>query len=181
MSTTMEQQQTAVRKRKRLSMQMIVFMAVLGLPIAWLTYTVARLTFTSGIEQRGDYKWVDLKALGNFPFDDRIDTELAVPEDYRKLDGQKVLLVGQMYVDFTAEPLVDRFQLVYSIQNCCFNGPPKVQERVFAHIPEGSEKKVPVYGGLAEVYGTLHVKAVREKGRVVSLFDMDVERVRPAQ
>lgn len=162
-------------------MRMVLLVAVICLPVAWMTYTFIKLTVSSGIEQVGNYKQVDLKSMGNFPFDDTADDERTVPEVYRKLDGQKVLLIGQMYVDFTAEPLVDRFQLVYSIQNCCFNGPPKVQERVFAHVPEGSTKKMPVYGGLTEVYGTLHIKAVKEKGRVVSLYDMDVEKLRPAR
>ena len=87
-----------------------------------------------------------------------------------------MFLVGQMYVDTSTAPVVDRFQLVYSIQNCCFNGPPKVQERVFAQVPPGG-RKVPVFGSLAKIYGTLHVRADRENGRVVSLYTLDVEKV----
>jgi hypothetical protein len=181
MSETIEYQKPAIRLSKSVNSRMIALIAVICLPVAWMTYTFVKLSSSAGIEDMGGYKRVDLKAMGNFPFDDAFDGEQAVPAVYRQLDGQKVLLIGQMYVDFTTEPLVDRFQLVYSIQNCCFNGPPKVQERVFAHVPSGSTEKMPVYSGLAEVYGTLHIRAQREKGRVVSLYDMDVEKIRPHQ
>jgi hypothetical protein len=179
MSETVEYRKVATKSSKGINFRLVGFIAVVCLPVAWMTYTFIKLSVSSGIEQVGDYKQVDLKALGNFPFDDMFDTDQAVPEVYRKLDGQKVLLIGRMYVDFTAEPTVDRFQLVYNIANCCFNGPPRVQERVFAHVPAGSNKKMPVYSDMTEVYGTLHVKAQRENGRVISLFDMDVEKMRP--
>ena len=155
--------------------QVLIVALVIAAPLAWVVYTFATLSLGGGIEQVGDFKRVDLKSMGNFPFDDVIGTEKDVPDIYHKLDGQKVLLIGQMYSDFAAASRVDRFQLVYSIQNCCFNGPPKVQERVFAHTPKG--KTVPIADGLAKVYGTLHVRTQRENGKVVSLYDMDVERV----
>jgi hypothetical protein len=179
MSETVEYRKTAVTPRTGVNLRLIGFIAVVCLPVAWMTYTFIKLSVSSGIEQVGDYKQVDLKSMGNFPFDDAFDTEQAVPEVYRKLDGQKVLLIGRMYVDFTAEPTVDHFQLVYNIAVCCFNGPPRVQERVFVHVPSGSNKKMPVYSDMTEVYGTLHVRTQREQGRVVSLYDMDVEKMRP--
>ena len=46
-----------------------------------------------------------------------------------------------------------------------------------AKVPNG--KRVYVYSGLAKVYGTLHIRAIRENGKVVSLFDLDVERIEP--
>ncbi len=161
--------------KPRVNPRLLLVGLIIAAPIAWMVYTFAKLSIGEGIEQVGEYKQVDLKSMGNFPFNDQTDGEAQVPEVYRRLDGQKVLLIGQQYVDYTAEPTVTRFQLVYSIQNCCFNGPPKVQERVFANAPKG--KKVPVYGGLARVYGTLHVKAIRENGTVVSLYEMDIEKM----
>ena len=170
-------QQTSGTKKWHLNLRVLVLAGVVLLPIGWMTYTFIVLTIGQGIEQVGDYKQVDLKAMGNFPFNDRTDGPDQVPEVYRQLDGQKVLLIGQMYSDFAASPRVNRFQLVYSIQNCCFNGPPKVQERVFCQVP--GDKTVPIYDGLSRVYGTLHVRAIREKGMVVSVYDLDVERVEP--
>ncbi len=162
---------------QRLNWRIVVFvLLILGIP-GWIAYSMVKLSLTSGIEQVGDHKWVDLKAMGNFPFDDSVGTEADVPAVYRKLDGAKVVFDGQMYVDYTSAPRVERFQLVYSIANCCFNGPPRVQERVFAHAKPG--ELVTVCGGLARVYGTLHIRAQKENGRVVSVFDMDVDKAEP--
>lgn len=161
----------------RVNPRLIVFLLVVLAPVGWFVYTFAKLSMSSGIEQVGEFKQVDLKSMGNFLFDDKIGTEKDVPQVYRALDGQKVLLKGQMYTDMSAEPAVESFQLVYSIQNCCFSGPPKVQERVFASAPPG--KRVPFFDGLVRVYGTLHVRAIKQNGKVVSLYDMDVERIGP--
>ena len=46
-----------------------------------------------------------------------------------------------MYAGGSAAPKVPAFQLVYSIQKCCFGGPPRVQERVFVNAP--ASKPVP--------------------------------------
>jgi len=72
---------------------------------------------------------------------------------------------------------VPAFQLVYSIQKCCFGGPPRVQERVFVKAPPNNP--APFYWQPVRVTGTLHVNAHREEGQVVSVFDMDVDRVEP--
>lgn len=160
-------------RKSLLNPRMLVILLVVLLPVGWLVWTFARLTLSGGIEQAGQYKLVNLKEMGNFPFNDISGTPQDVPARFRQLDGQKVLFEGQMYVDYTTAAQVDRFQLVYSIQNCCFNGPPRVQERVFAH----SSRLMPVYTELTKVYGTLHIRVSKENGKVVSLFDMDVERV----
>jgi len=154
--------------------RLIVILLVVLLPAGWFVWTFARLTLSGGIEQAGQYKWVNLKEMGNFPFNEVTGSEQDVPARFRQLDGQKVLFDGQMYVERETGDRVREFQLVYSIQNCCFNGPPKVQERVFAH----SASPVPYfYQELAKVYGTLHIRVRRENGKVISLFDMDVEKV----
>jgi hypothetical protein len=160
---------------RRINPRLLVLCLVLLAPVSWMVYTFVKLTVTEGIEQVGQYKEVNLKAMGNFAFDEVNGGEKDVPPVYRALDGQKVLLVGEMFSGTSSAPQVDSFQLVYSIAKCCFGGPPKVQERVFAQLPPG--KRVPVYDRLAKVYGTLHVRAQRENGRVVSLFDLDVEKV----
>ena len=160
----------------RINLRMVVLAAVVLLPLGWMAMIGVQQYWTGGIVARGDYLEVDLKALGKFSFSEIDGTVADVPKLYAELDGKKLLLVGQMYADQSSAPSVDRFQLVYSIQNCCFNGPPLVQERVFAHVPPGG-RRVPVFGGLTKVYGTLHVRALRENGQVVSLYDLDVEKV----
>lgn len=160
----------------RVNPRVLVVVAVILLPVAWMMWTFATLSLSRGIETVGEYTTVDLKSLGYFPFNEVDGTLTDVPKEYAALDGKKMFLVGQMYVDASTAPYVDRFQLVYSIQNCCFNGPPKVQERVFVQVPPGG-RKVPVFSGLAKVYGTLHVRIVKENGKIVSLYDLDVEKV----
>ena len=160
----------------RVNPRLLVIAAVILLPVAWMMWTFVKLTMSSGIETVGEYTTVDLKSLGYFPFNEVDGTIADVPKQFAALDGKKMFLIGQMYVDTSTAPYVDRFQFVYSIQNCCFNGPPKVQERVFAQVPPGG-RKVPVFSGLAKVYGTLHVRIVKENGKIVSLYEMDVEKV----
>ena len=160
---------------------MVILAIVVLLVLGWPVMIGLQQYWTGGIVDRGDYLEVNLKAMGDFPFSDIDGTVADVPKQYAALDGKKLLLVGQMVPDNKdASPFVGRFQLVYSIQNCCFNGPPKVQERVFAHVPPGG-RKVPVLSGLTKVYGTLHVRAIRENGPVVSLYDMDVEKIEEVQ
>jgi hypothetical protein len=154
--------------------RLILLMGVVVTPPLWITFTYLRISGSAGIEDYGAFKNVNLKAMGNFRFDEVNGTCNDVPPIYRELDGQRVLLIGQMYSDTSASPMVDHFQLVYSIQNCCFNGPPLVQERVFAHV---SGDKVPLLDGLARVKGVLHVRDIRNGGRITSLYDLDVESV----
>jgi hypothetical protein len=131
------------------------------------------------ISWEGNYYAVDLKWMGNFPFDAYRDDERAIPKDVLGLDGKKVKFEGEMYAPNSAGG-VESFQLVYSIVECCMGGPPKVQERVFAFAPPG--KTVPNYSGSqVTVIGTLHVKVVKpaDKGEAVSVFTMDVDEIRP--
>lgn len=169
-----------VKKRGGINLRAVIFAAVLVVPIGWMAWTYITLTVSKGIEQTSrygtSYKTVDLKSLGNFAFNDKVDTEQQVPPEYRALDGKKLLLSGQMFARDGAMRS-NGFELVYSIQNCCFNGPPRVQERVYAKAPEG--KMVPILGGLVDVYGTLHVRAQRDGDTVMSLYDLDVERLEP--
>ena len=62
---------------------------------------------------------------------------------------------------------VKQFQLVYSIVQCCMGGPPKVQERVFAFVPD--DKHAPNLSGMqVTVTGTLHVNPTKSNGETVS-------------
>src|SRR5262249_15408102 len=138
------------------------------------------------VYNRGSYKEVNLRALGNFEFDPDYGKITDVPARYRELEGQKVLLSGEIYSLHEAGPNVGEFQLVYSIQKCCFNGPPRVQERCFATVSRDT-KKVTVRGdGYHNVMGTLHVTVKREKlpngelGGVTEVYHLDVDSIEPS-
>ena len=161
---------------ERVNFRLIGFLAVIGALFGWVLWTV--------LDQRiavkhGDYYFVDLKGMGNFPFDAVRDTEAAIPKEVRELNGKKVKFYGEMFAPGQASTGVREFQLVYSIVECCLGGPPKVQERVFAFVP--AEKKLPNYTGRQVVAtGTLHidVKKMGEGEEAVSVFTMDVDEVK---
>ena len=163
----------------------------------WPLSTRARLTFLLapaalfGLWLAGQWTWqtfvrpppfyqpVDLKALGNFTFDQTDGVLSDVPARYRGLDGRRVVVTGYMFIP---EPAGSRtkVQLLYSYPR---PGPPRVQERIFAYVTDGSG--IPIYDGFkfVEVSGVLHVRLQKhpDSGAAASLFDMDVERVQPVE
>src|SRR5215212_8624404 len=118
-------------RRPQINLRLVMLLALVGLPFLYFGYVIVDQAVTGGVKDRGGYYEVDLKSLGQFPFDPVQDDDKSIPEIWRKLDGKKVALVGEMYAGGSAAPKVPAFQLVYSIQKCCFGGPPRVQERVF--------------------------------------------------
>jgi hypothetical protein len=165
----------------RVNLRLIVLLAVVAAPFLYFVFIIARDMITGGVIDHGTYKEVDLKSMGNFFFDPSKDTLDAVPERFRVLDGKRVLLEGEMFAPNEAADDVRAFELVYNIQKCCFGGPPKVQERVFARVPP-SLQGVPNYQfrSPVKVIGTLHVKIRKGiDGVAVALYEMDVERVDP--
>ena len=118
---------------------------------------------------------VDMKSMSNFNFDQTNGATADIPTCYRNLDGKRVMLAGEMWAPDSATGSVGRFQLVYSISNCCFNGPPRVQHFVTATVEPG--KDVQYAQGVVNVVGTLHVGVERADGQVKSVYRMDVEKV----
>jgi hypothetical protein len=160
---------------ERINLRLIIFLTVIAIPFAWIIWLVADQRI---IVQHGDYFDVDLKGMGNFPFDATRDGAEAIPKDVRALNGKKVRFQGEMFAPNVAGPTVKEFQLVYSIVQCCMGGPPKVQERVFAIVPP--DKTAGNYSGSqVTVVGTLHVEVKRVGGEAVSVFTMDVDEVTP--
>jgi hypothetical protein len=157
--------------------RLVVFVAALCIPFAWMGYTLLSESLSNGIHQHGDYTYVDLKSLGQFPFNDQTGVLTDVPKDYRQLDGKRVELKGMMWTPASAGGAVSEFQLVYNIQKCCFNGPPQVQERVFVHF----HKRFNWYDQLVTVTGKLHVRLKKnDMGSIYSVYDLDLEDVQPA-
>ena len=164
--------ETFTPARSKINLRLFLFIAVISAPFIWATYAGARLLLNGGIEDMGSYKKVDLKALGYFTFDPVKGSVADVPARYRKLDGQKVALEGFMWSPSSAMKARD-FEFVYNIAKCCFNGPPLVQERVFAHSPMA----LPLTGDYVRLIGTLHVKIEKdENGTITSVYTMDVDK-----
>lgn len=156
---------------------------VAALVLALVGYAL-KVTYESviqgGVVNAGDHYKVELKQMSNFEMSQDQGTIADVPERFRKLDGQKVLLEGEVApVGDTAGSKVDRFTICYSVAKCCVGGPPKVQHFVDCRVPGG--KQVTNYLGApgVRVFGTLHVKVIRNDTGIDSVFQMDVERVEP--
>ena len=158
---------------ERINFRLVGFLGAVGLLFLWALWTILDPRIAV---KEGDYYAVDLKGMGNFPMDAKRDGEEVIPKDVRDLNGKKVKFEGEMFAPNSAAPTVKEFQLVYSIVECCMGGPPKVQERVFAKVPEN----VTAYnfsGRQVTVVGTLHVKVEKINGEAVSVFTMDVDEV----
>lgn len=165
------------RLRQRINFRLILFLAVVCVPCAWIGYIFANEYLTHGIHKHEGYVDVNLKQLGQFPFDKENGQLTDVPKEFRELDGKRVELKGKMYAGFSAYSKVSSFEFVYDVNKCCFGGPPQVQERVFVH----SSQPVPLYGmyDLVDIVGNLHVRLKREAGGVItSVYDLDLESLK---
>src|SRR5271154_3433617 len=163
---------------QRINFRMIAVVGVVLFLVGYPIYTYLDAAITGGVENAGNgMKKVDLKALGNFPFDEKTSTINDVPQKWRALDGQKVILEGFMYAGNSAADNINRFQFVYNVAKCCFGGPPRVQERVFTIVPNGGT--VPYYyGDMVRCTGTLHVQVVKnEAGTTNSVYVMVLDKV----
>ena len=178
MSTVADYQSPSTQRSRRLGLnpRLVAVVGVFALLIGFPVYSLVKAQINHGVERVAGGYHVDLKALGDFPFNAETGTVENVPERYRQLDGKKVTLEGFVYADTSAGDRVQTFQFVYNIQKCCFGGPPKVQERVFAIA-----RNKPVDNSSVEVSltGTLHVKVVRppDGGEAVAVYTMDVDHM----
>ena len=132
---------------------------------------------THGIHSHGGRYSVDLRAMSDFEMNQVDGKTLDIPRPFRELDGKPVVLVGQMWAPRGAGGEVRNFELVYSINNCCFSGPPKVQHFVHATVPAG--RTVEFSTAPVAVWGTLHVGVEMVGGAVDSVYRIDVDSVRP--
>lgn len=157
--------------------RMIVFGLVALTLIGFPAYVFLDEKLSGGIKSRGDHFEVSLKAMSSFEMDQNNGSDSDVPQQWRELDGKKVVLEGEMWIPDNASAQVGQFELVYSIAKCCFSGPPKIQHFVLCTPAAGSQ--VDVYSGLVRVTGTLQVKVQRSEGKVTRVYRMAVERVEP--
>jgi hypothetical protein len=107
------------------------------------------------------------KELGR-PFEDRI------PEEIRKLDGQKVAILGfMMPLGGTLKALTD-FVLVRNMMICCYGVAPQITEWIMVEAEAG--KKIPYHRNIPVVVrGVLKIDEEVEEGFVISLFEMDAQ------
>lgn len=159
---------------QRVTWQMVVVFAIPTLVIGYLGYYI----FEPDIRDAGNgYTAVDLKAMSLFDFNQTSGKATDIPEKWRNLDGKKVVLRGEMYAPNEAGDEVHRFDLVYSIAKCCFSGVPQVQHFVNSKPTVGVAPNC--NGMLIDVRGTLHVTVKQGDGKVASIYQLDVDEVKP--
>lgn len=171
------------RSGPRITPQMVVFgLLVVGI-VGGLVYTYLDSAISGGIKDIGNgFKQIDLKAMSTFSLDQVNGTIDDVPKKWRDLDGQKVVMYGEMWEPLAAgDGRVAGFDLCYSIAKCCFSGPPQVQHFVKARVRP--DRVVYHYPNQVKVTGVLHVNVVRdaEGNKLKQVYAMDIEAVEPVR
>ncbi len=166
---------------RRINFRMVTIIAVMGLLVGYPVYTFVKAQVNGGIEWTGKgAALVDLKALGNFPFNDENGRVADVPKRFRDLDGKQVTLEGFMYCGSSAADRVPDCQFVYSISKCCFGGPPLVQERVFGVAPRGGAMYNYGTQQMIRLTGRMHVQVTKDPGgKISSIYKLDVTDEQP--
>jgi len=165
----------------RINWRIAVFGAVILMLVGVPFYIWADEVITGGIHNHGSYKEVDLKAMSSFDMDQVNGTMQDIPQKFRNLEGQKVLLIGEMWAPHEAgDGTLSYFVLVYSKTKCCFNGPPLAQHFVDGNVVQGAS--VYYYETPVKVWGTLHVFVRKEADGVIkSIYHFDVNKVEPIE
>ncbi|HEY1922397.1 MAG TPA: hypothetical protein VGG44_06500 [Tepidisphaeraceae bacterium] len=168
---------------QRINWRVLVFVAVILLPIALLFLWWLNETLSGGIHNHGAYAEIDLKAMSSFDMDQMNATMEDIPEKWRALEGKKVVMVGEMWAPNYAgdSARLNYFQLVYSKTKCCFSGPPLAQHFVDGNVVKGSH--VYYYDVPVRVLGTEHVYVRKDPatGVIKSIYHVDVEKVTPIE
>lgn len=163
---------------QRINFRIILFAAVvLGL-LGTAAYLYLDTEISGGIRKHADYTEVNLKSMSTFAFDKIAGRLEDVPKQWRDLSGSRVMLEGEMWAPSVAGPTTNAFDLVYSIGQCCFSGPPQVQHFVKARSRNGGPMPNLHYTRV-RVTGVLHVNVVREAGQVTSVYQLEVDNVEP--
>jgi hypothetical protein len=165
--------------RGKLNLRLATFVGVFALLLGAPLYIYLDSVISGGVKNYGDYFAVDLKAMSSFTFDQDIGRTEDVPEKWRKLDGQRIQLKGEIAPGGLTSRGVDGYmQLVYSVQKCCFSGPPQIQHFIQVTVPPTAPVNVE-HEGEVEVLGKLRVDVVRdpETKKITGIYHLQAERV----
>lgn len=126
------------------------------------------------------YAVVNLGGLAQFDFDPSTGTIADIPPGLRQLDGRKVQVWGVAYAPLYSRasrtPVIP-FQIVEGLHSSNFR-PPRVQERIFASMPNVPFPPNFDFSSGLTFYGTLHVSARKDPmGFVEEIYTMDVDRM----
>ena len=96
-----------------------------------------------------------------------------IPEEIKKLDGQKVVMIGFLMTLFQYDDIKD-FHLVASHWSCCYGVPPGLDGAVRVRL-DPKQEGLPNTIKPIRVIGTLRVKEIREEESdiVWAIYSMD--------
>lgn len=165
---------------QRINFRVIIFAAVVLFIVGYPAWVYIDSEMSGGIHDRGSYKEVDLKSMSTFAFDPVIGRDEDVPKQWRALDGQRIVVQGEIAPTTFTTRAPNEFDLVYSVQNCCLTGTPQVQHFVESRLVDG--RPPPDFSAARQVVveGILHVKVKRDAGIVSNIYSLDVENIKPA-
>ena len=98
-----------------------------------------------------------------------------IPEDIRKLDGQRVGIRGFLLPVKMDDGLAVEFLLMRDRSFCCYGAPPKINQWITVRLPGRGVK--PVMDQVITVYGTLHVAEMRENGFLVGIYALKADKI----
>jgi hypothetical protein len=98
-----------------------------------------------------------------------------IPEDIRKLDGQRVGIRGFLLPVRMDDGLAVEFLLMRDRSFCCYGAPPKINQWITVRLQGRGVK--PVMDQVITVYGTLHVAEMRENGFLVGIYALEADKI----
>jgi hypothetical protein len=122
----------------------------------------------------GEVVELSIKDLGNFDFDEESGGN--IPTDVTRLSGARVRLRGFM-IPMDQTTRITQFALVPSLGACCFGRPPQVQHMVV--VTCGNGRGVTYTGDEIFAEGTLKVEEKKDDGYIISIFQLDLDSIRP--
>jgi hypothetical protein len=129
----------------------------------------------SGTNPSEKYRSVTWKDLSGFACPAKVE-HIDLPAPIRQLDDRSVRLTGYMVPLEMEGSRIESFLLVRDQMLCCFGKMPALNEWVFVEFPKGGGQDLKVDQPIA-VSGRFRAREEREKGVVMSLYRLQVEKV----
>ncbi len=129
-----------------------------------------------------EYPPVEFSTLSGFSYGDAFGSDTtpsgkaySVPASILALSGRKISVIGYM-LPLDADPQgVSQFLLNASFDMCYYGAPTLPNQFIVAKMRGGRRTRY-THTPIA-IFGTLSVREERKSGRVVSLYEMEVDRV----
>jgi hypothetical protein len=118
---------------------------------------------------------LDINELGNFNFDRNKGGY--IPADVMRLNGATFRTRGYM-IPLDQAGNISEFALLPSLSYPFFDSPTPVQHVVVVHLPTNCV--ISYFPNELEIEGILKVRETKEKGVIVSIFELNATSVKPA-